>query len=53
MLISVYWKVYSQKVQADQRNHALHAVQGDLQYRAVQRYLGVREYQRYPAEKTG
>lgn len=38
-------------VQADHRNHALHAVQGDLQYHAVQQYLGVQGYQRHPAQK--
>lgn len=60
MLISIYcgsvveclWDhgEYSQMVRADRRNHALHAVQGDLQYHAVQKYLGVRKNQRYPAE---
>lgn len=35
---------YSQLIQADQRNHALHAVREDLQYHAVQKYLGVRGY---------
>lgn len=38
-------------VQADQRNHALHAVQGDLQYHAVQQHLGVQRYQRDPAQR--
>lgn len=45
-----YYSEYSQQFQADQRNHALHAVRGDLQYHAFQQYLGVRGYQRHPAQ---
>ena len=39
-------------VQADQRNHALHAVQGDLQYHGVQKYLEVQRYQQSPVTKV-
>lgn len=39
-----------QLVQADHRNHALHAVQGDLRYHAVQQYLEVQGYQQDPKQ---
>ncbi len=41
---------HSQLIQANQGNHALHAVQGDLQYHAVHQYLGVRGYHWDPAQ---
>lgn len=40
----------SQQVQADHRNHAHHAVRGDLRYHAVQQYLEVQRYQQRPEQ---